>query len=151
MIENEPVTDDQEIVNQFSNYFSRIADKILKTRKYDGNKSFAEYLQYPLQNSHIFFDCDAPEVKFLIASLQTNKSTGPNSIPVELLQLVKMEVAVPLSKIFNLSMRTGIHPELLRIAKTIPIHKKGSKLEVSNYRPISLLSNINELIEKNYI
>ena len=30
----------------------------------------------------------------------------------------------------------------------MPIHKKNSKLEVSNYRPISLLSNIDKIFEK---
>ena len=42
----------------------------------------------------------------------------------------------------------GVHPDLLKIAKTIPIHKKGSRLTVSNYRPISLLSNVNKIFEK---
>ena len=45
-------------------------------------------------------------------------------------------------------MRTGTHPDCLKLAMVIPIHKKGSKLEVGNYRPISLLSNINKLLEK---
>jgi hypothetical protein len=34
------------------------------------------------------------------------------------------------------------------MSKTIPVFKKGSRLTVSNYRPISLLSNINKIFEK---
>ena len=45
-------------------------------------------------------------------------------------------------------MRNGTHPKLLKSAKVIPIFKKGSKLETSNYRPISLLSNLNKILEK---
>ena len=41
-----------------------------------------------------------------------------------------------------------MYPDILKIAKTIPIYKKGSKLGVSNYRPISLLSNLNKILEK---
>ena len=37
---------------------------------------------------------------------------------------------------------------ILKTARVIPIHKKNSKLEVSNYRPISLLSNIDKCFEK---
>ena len=43
---------------------------------------------------------------------------------------------------------TGIFPIILKTAKVIPIHKKDSRLEVSNYRPISLLSNIDKIFEK---
>ena len=51
-------------------------------------------------------------------------------------------------KIFNLSLMTGVYPDMLKISKTIPIFKKGSRLLVSNYRPISLLSNLNKILEK---
>ena len=96
----------------------------------------------------MFFDCDQIEVECLISMLQTSKSSGPWSIPVNVLHLLKKDISLPLSKIFNLSMKTGTHPDCLKLAKVIPIHKKGSKLEVGNYRPISLLSNINKLLEK---
>ena len=43
---------------------------------------------------------------------------------------------------------TGVQPDKLKLAHVIPIFKKGSKLLVSNYRPISLLSNLNKIIEK---
>ena len=46
-----------------------------------------------------------------------------------------------------MSLTTGVHPDLLKIAKTIPIFKKSSKLNTSNYRPISLLSNLNKILE----
>ena len=54
----------------------------------------------------------------------------------------------PLASIINLSFATGIHPDKLKIARVTPILKKGSKLEISNYRPISLLSNLNQIFEK---
>ena len=76
------------------------------------------------------------------------KSSGPNSIPTQLRHLLKYEICNPLSKIFNLSLSTGQHPDILKISKTIPIFKKGSRLLVSNYRPISLLSNLNKILEK---
>ena len=47
-----------------------------------------------------------------------------------------------------MSITNGIVPDKLKIAKVIPIFKKGDKNEISNYRPISLLSIFNKLLEK---
>ena len=49
---------------------------------------------------------------------------------------------------FNLSFTTGTFPTLLKTAKVIPIHKKDSKSNFTNYRPISLLSNLDKILEK---
>ena len=64
------------------------------------------------------------------------------------MKLISLEVSEPLSWIANICFSTGTHPEKLKIAKILPIYKKGSKLLTCNYRPISLLSNINKLFEK---
>ena len=47
-----------------------------------------------------------------------------------------------------MSFLTGHFPSVQKIAKVIPIHKKQSKVDYANYRPISLLSNIEKIIKK---
>ena len=42
---------------------------------------------------------------------------------------------------------TGIFPSVLEIAKVVPVFKKDSKLDYSNYRLISLLSNTGKILE----
>ena len=44
-------------------------------------------------------------------------------------------------------MVSGFYPDILKIAKVIPLHKGGSKLDLSNYRPISILSPIDKIFE----
>ena len=61
---------------------------------------------------------------------------------------MKLEIVKPLVSIFNLSFSSGVFPSQLKTAKVCPVFKKGSHLLLSNYRPISLLSNINKLLEK---
>ena len=60
-------------------------------------------------------------------------------------------MASPLTEIINLSFSTGIYPNNLKIAKIIHVFKnKGSNLQCNNYRPISLLSNINKVFENKW-
>ena len=53
--------------------------------------------------------------------------------------------------IFNASLETGTFLEQLKIAKVIPIHKKGNTRNINNYRPIALLSVFSKLLENWYI
>ena len=140
------LTDDKSISESFNKYFTSIADKILHERKYTGVKSHMDYLHNPLPNSFVIRECTPLEVESLIASLNKNKATGPNSIPTSILQLLKSDLSIPLSKIYNLSLVSGTYPEILKISKTVPIFKKGSHHLISNYRPISLLSNLNKIL-----
>ena len=50
--------------------------------------------------------------------------------------------------IFNLSLSNGHFPTSMKIAKVIPLFKKGDALDVNNYRPIPLLSVFSKKMEK---
>ena len=91
---------------------------------------------------------DKTEIENVISSLDSNKSVGPNSIPTKILKLLKNDISSQLSEIFNISFSSGIFPSILKTAKVIPIHKNNSKLDFSNYRPISLLSNIQKILKR---
>ena len=43
---------------------------------------------------------------------------------------------------------SGVFPSALKIAKVVPVHEKNSKLDFSNYQPISLLSSHDKILEK---
>ena len=142
------ITNPKDIAENFNTYFSSIASSILKERKYEGNKSFKDFLQNPLKNSLAFEPADVGEVLSIICRIKDSKATGPYSIPTKILHSIRDIISEPLTKIINLSFTTGTHPSKLKLSKTIPIFKKGSHLKVSNYRPISLLSNLNKIFEK---
>ena len=93
-------------------------------------------------------ECDQLEVESLISTTDRRKATGPNTIPSNILFLFISDISIHLSKFFNLSLLSGVYPDKLKISKTIPIFKKGDPHLTSNYKPISLLSNINKILEK---
>ena len=91
---------------------------------------------------------DFTEVSDTISNLTTDKSEGPNGIPTKILHLLKNDISHIFADLFNKLFSTGVFPSALKIAKILPIHKKGSKLECNNYRPISILSNLDKMLEK---
>jgi hypothetical protein len=142
------ITEPKEISNAFNEYYSNIAQNILEKQKYSGDGNFIKFLSAPHERSLFLSDTGPDEVKNLINSFNTNKGTGPCSIPPKILNLICDSISNPIATIANLSFSTGTHPERLKIAKVIPVFKSGSKMLTSNYRPISLLSNLNKIFEK---
>ena len=51
----------------------------------------------------------------------------------------------------NLSLRSGTFPTEMKLAKVIPLHKKKSRLEAGNYRPVSILQIISKHLEKDVL
>ena len=142
------VTSNPEIVaNSFNSYFSSVADKI-RSKIPESNKHFTSFLKHPNLNSIFLSPVTPEEVQKIIHSMPLSKSSGPNSIPIKILKLVCKEISYPLTELVNLSFSTGQFPSALKLSKVIPIFKKGSPLQTSNYRPISLLSNIDKIFEK---
>ena len=101
------------------------------------------------QEKHSFLKIHKDEIVKIIRALDKTKSTGPYSVPFQILTTMINDISEILVKIFNLSIECGIFPDMLKTVKVIPIFKnKGSPFHVSNYRPISLLSNIDQIFEK---
>ena len=84
----------------------------------------------------------------VIDSLKTKKNNDMREISVFILKSNRFNLAAPLSILFNQSINSGKFPQKLKHATIIPIHKKGSKEELCNYRPISLLSTFSKIFEK---
>ena len=135
------ITNHYDIANTFNNYFAFIAETTKKSIKYT-HKHFSDYLSNE-SDSRIFLQpTDKDEIANIISSLSFSKVSGPNSIPYRTLFLLKNDISKQLTDLFNLSFMTGVFPSVIKTAKVVPVFKKDSKLDYSNYRPIFFFSNI---------
>ena len=80
--------------------------------------------------------------------LNTDTSLGSNSIPIKILKHLCPLKSLPLSQVINESFQSGIFLDKIKLAKVIPLLKKGCSVIASNYRPISLLSVFSKITEK---
>ena len=87
-------------------------------------------------------------VEEVLKRLKNSSSPGPDEISQRALKETAYEISVPLSILFNKSLRSGVVPADWKIANVIPIFKSGSKGEAINYRPISLTSVVVRVMER---
>ncbi|XP_047024633.1 uncharacterized protein LOC124633450 [Helicoverpa zea] len=87
-------------------------------------------------------------VKNIINNMNVNKSPGSDLVRMSDLKIIIDKVSPVLAKLINLTVKKYKFPNKLKEAIVRPIHKKGDRKNVSNYRPISILSSIDKIIEK---
>ena len=135
------------IASTFNDYFSQIGKNLAESIP-PTHKKFNDFLRAPNPNSLFFLPVIKEELKDTVTKLKDKKSTGYDGIDNILLKNIIDVIVDPLVHVFNLSLTNGIVPEGMKISKIIPIHKKGDKEKVCNYRPISLLTSLSKLLEK---
>ena len=141
------LTNPKDIGDAFNKYFSNVALGIKSSIKHSRNKFF-DFLHQITINSFFITPTDNTEIKNIILSLDPLKSIGPNSIPTKILKLLSNHISTQFAELFILSFSEGVFPSIRKTCKVIPIYKKDPQLNCSNYWQISLLSNIDKILER---
>ncbi len=84
----------------------------------------------------------------MLCSLDTSKASDPDGISETTLKSTARSIAPVLTRLFNLSIRTGVVPDAWKTATVVPIPKSKDTKDPSNYRPISLLSICCKMLER---
>ncbi|KAL5249657.1 hypothetical protein ACHWQZ_G018500 [Mnemiopsis leidyi] len=144
------ISSKKAVADRFNSYFSSIAANIktqIDARRTFDPGGFKQYLKSPCPNSIFLNPTSSTEVYDIIRKLK-NKSTLDCKIEPLKVANASSKFTEMFAKVINTSFSSGVFPSALKIAKVIPIHKGGSKTEVSNYRPISLLGSMSKVYEK---
>lgn len=139
-------TDPKIISDCFVNYFSGVGGSLASKIK-TCNHMQPSYTE-PLIHS-IFLSCtDREEVIRIIKDLKPQKTPGHDEIRSDTIRLISEQIADPLVFLINKAIDTGVFPDILKKTVIVPVYKGDSRLDVVNYRPISLITNFAKILEK---
>ena len=122
-LDNKEITNPAGIAQAFNSYFTNIGPELASKISCD-NKHFTEYLSEPNQYTMCFIPTDQHEILKIVKTLKSKKLTGHDGISTKLLKQIIRNITSPLEHIFNLSLSNGCCPDLLKLAKVIPVYKK---------------------------
>ena len=88
------------------------------------------------------------DILIIIKSLNVNKAHGHDDISIRMIKLCGQSIIKPLSIIFKNCIVNGIFPDIWKKFNIIPVHKKGDKQIIDNYRPVSLRPICGKIFEK---
>jgi len=135
--------------DSFNNFFSSIPNQTLIDGEVLNSCNCAANENHPSTSINFSYEqITAFEIYRLIMSLDNSLSSCSFSYCNVLIKQISFYIVDVLCFLFNMSLDQVIFPSSLKHAEIIPIHKKGSKSDISNYRPISLLPVFSKLLEK---
>jgi Notch-like protein len=148
----------QAIADTCNNYFSSIVDTNHKKNIYNkartNDVTISTPLHFLLQKlknpfpAMVFKSFSTKEIITIIKSLKSKNSHGYDEVPNKLLKISAPYICSPLTYICNKSISSGIFPDSLKYSIMKPLYKKGDKMNIANYRPLSLLASFSKVFEK---
>ena len=166
------VTDDHELCEMFNDYYINIVENIsgkkpcsideansiddreivrLILDKYKDHPSILAIVQDTERTFETFSfnEVTTKDVWLQLKMLDGRKSTGVDQIPPKLVCLASDELALPLTKAINCSIRNFVFPQNAKTAAVCPLDK-GEPLRTveKNFRPVSVLNTFSKIFEK---
>ena len=146
IVNNVEVFEKKTIAEHFNKYFVNVgpnlADLIPRS-----NKKFESFLTGNCPTL-IETPLTEEEMKNAFESLKSNKSPGFDEISSDVIKFVFDALIIPVKHIFDLSLKKGVFPDKLKVARVTPIYKSGDEGLANNYRPISVLSCFSKILER---
>ena len=142
LINNKLISDFKVKANHFNHFF---ASQCIPSNNNSKRPENQTYVTNTKLSSVKFEDT---EIINIIRSLNVSKAYGHDDISIRMLQICDSAIVKPLSIIFNNCITQSIFPDIWKKSNICPIHKKGDKQAINNYRPVSLLPICGEILER---
>ena len=144
------LNDPKSIADAFNLHFTNIGNNTANSVPIV-EKDFKDYLTPQNSVGNSFFPPPIANIDLInvVIHLNKKKSRDINDMSIPLIQHVIEHISSPLTHIYNLSIEQGIFPENLKTSKVTPLYKKkGSSIDLNNYRGISIINVFSKIFEK---
>ena len=140
------IDDGFEISNRFNKFFVHVGESLPSVIP-QSTKMPSDYLKHDIVNKMYLDPVTENEIDKIILNFRES-SAGWDELKPTVIKSIRHCISLPLRHICNLSFRTGIFPDELKIANVVPIFKSGDEMIFSNYRPVSVLPVFSKIIER---
>lgn len=135
-----PLTEGGPLADAFGNFFVNKVKKL-------SEQTERENIPQPVFSGAPTFEITPVDVALVSKTLKSKKSCGIDGVPLCVVKDTEPFLRILYCNLFNAVLKASM-PEMWRLARVIPLHKKGNKNDINNYRPISNLCSISKLYEK---
>ena len=137
--ENKFLTDFKEKAEYFNSHFATQCSLISNISRPPS------HIQYSTDNRLSCVSFSHDKIAKVIQNIDPNKAHGHDIISIRMLKVCGSE---PLEIIFSQCLETGVFRSEWKKGKIVPVHKKGDKQKLKNYRPVSLLPGCKKILER---
>ncbi len=142
--EDTPNTTPEDKATAFSEFFKKKVETIVSETSINLDVDVGERVLFE-PDTNVF---TLENVKKVMAELKPKTCYGYDNIPVRILLDGIEYLLKPVHKLLNMIYAQGTIPDQWKTSRIIPLHKKGPKNRVENYRPISNLCAGSKIFER---
>ena len=115
------IKDPQIITERFNIYFTEVTEDLLSQVNYHCPQQYSHFQKKNCSKTMFVAPVTENEVEQVIKSLKKNSSPGSDKIPTSLVKQCLCHFIKPLVHIYNVSLQTGIFPDMMKKAKIKPL------------------------------
>ena len=143
---NKTITSNKSVkANGFNSFFVNVGTNLAKTIPSDPRSPEIYMTRNPC--SMVLLPTENNEVISIIKNLKDN-SPGWDAVAAKVVKASYSSFIEPLTHILNLSIRNGVVPIEMKLAKVTPLFKTDDLMIFSNYRPVSVLPAFSKILER---
>ena len=150
-IDAQKITEKHEIAEKFNEFFTEVGSNLaakLPVSTIDPLIYISEHSQDLSPTPFCFQEISEEITAKILSKSSIKKAVGCDGISMKLLKDNSSTFAPILTHKISLIVKHSVFPDSQKIARVRPLHKKGDKSELNNYRPISILTATSKIIEK---